>query len=65
MSRDNIESTHGDEVAQLKSQYSEDDKEIIKNFLVAKESLKHETNMQELNGQMSSDQVLPGKCMTL
>lgn len=55
ISRDNIESTHGGEVAQLRSQYTEEDKEIIKNFLIAKKSIKHETNVQELNGRMTRD----------
>ena len=50
--RDNIESAHGDEVAQLRSLYSDEDNKQIQKFLEAKKLLKQETHVQEINGQM-------------
>ena len=57
VSRDNIESAHSDEVALLRTQYSDEDKEIIQKFLEAKKSLKQEARVQELNGQMVQEET--------
>ena len=51
LSRDNIESTYSKEVARLRNQYTEEDKDIIEKFLIARKSLKLETNVQELKIQ--------------
>ena len=56
ISRDNIESTHSGEITQLKSQYSEEDKEIIEAFLMAKKSFKLEASVQVLNGQLTQEE---------
>ncbi len=50
--RDNIESAHSDEVARLRSQYSDEDKEKIQKFLQAKKNLRQEEKVQQLNGRM-------------
>ena len=55
-SRDNIESTYSKEVALLRNQYTEEDKDIIEKFLIARKSLKLETNVQELNDQMIQEE---------
>ena len=54
--RDNIESTYSEEVARLRNQYTEEDKDIIEKFLIARKSLKLETNVQELNDQMIQEE---------
>lgn len=51
VSRDTIESAHSNEVALLRSQYSDKDKEIIQKFLQAKKYLKQEVHAQEPYGQ--------------
>ena len=56
LSRDNIESTYSEEVAWLRNQYTEEDKDIIEKFLIARKSLKLETNVQELNDQMIQEE---------
>ena len=56
LSRDNIESTYSKEVARLRNQYTEEDKDIIEIFLIARKSLKLETNVQELNDQMIQEE---------
>ena len=56
LSRDNIESTYSKEVARLRNQYTEEDKDIIEKFLIARKSLKLETNVQELNDQMIQEE---------
>ena len=56
LSRDNIESTYSEEVARLRNQYTEEDKDIIEKFLIARKSLKLETNVQELNDQMIQEE---------
>ena len=54
--RDNIASTYSEEVARLRNQYTEEDKDIIEKFLIARKSLKLETNVQELNDQMIQEE---------
>ena len=55
--RDNIESAHRDEVALLKSQYSDEDKETIQNFLQAKKILRQEEVVRQLNGRMVQEET--------
>ena len=45
--RENIERNYSDELVQLRDHYTEVDKEIIKEFLRAKKSLKTETYVQD------------------
>ena len=46
--RDNIESNYSDKVAQVKDQYTEEDKDVIKNFLKEKKYfLKPETHIRD------------------
>ena len=54
--RDNIESTHSDEVALLKSQYSDEDKEAIQKFLQAKRTLRQEKILDSRMVQEETDQ---------
>ena len=56
LSRDNIKSTYSEEVVWLRNQYTEEDKDIIEKFLIARKSLKLETNVQELNDQMIQEE---------
>lgn len=57
--RDNIESAHSDHIAVLRSQYSDEEKETIKNFSFARTVLKRDTSsyVQELNGQMVQEET--------
>ena len=57
--RDNIESTHSDEVALLKSQYSDEDKEAIQKFLQAKRTLRQEKILDSRMVQEETDQDSP------
>ena len=57
VSRDNIESAHSDRIAVLRSQYSDEEKELIKNLLIAKSVFKRDTYVQELNGQMVQEET--------
>ena len=59
--RTNIECTHSHEVEQLRKQYTFEEKQIIKEFLEAKESFnqKSKTLLQELE-----EKSLPGKLNT-
>ena len=55
--RENIESAHSDEVALLRSQYSEEDKEIIQKFLQAKRTLRPEEMVQQLHNRMVQEET--------
>ena len=57
--RDNIESTHSDHIAVLRSQYSDEEKGTIEKFLFARTVLKRDSysNVQELNGQMVQEET--------
>ena len=55
--RDNIESVHGDEIALLRNQYSDEEKKTIENFLQAKKILRQEEAVRELNGRMVQEET--------
>ena len=59
VSRDNIESAHSDHIAVLRSQYSDEEKEIIKSFSIARTVFNRDTSsyVQELNGQMVQEET--------
>ena len=57
MHRDNIESVHCDEVALLRSQYSDEDNETIQKFLEAKRTLRQGEIVRQLNGQMIQEET--------
>ena len=66
--RDNIETNYSSDVAQIREQYSKEDNDIVEKFLIAKKSLKHETNVANLNDQKSTQKeatdqaALSGNC---
>ena len=41
----------------LKHQYSDEEKETIEQFIAARQKLKTETHVQELNGQMVQEET--------
>ena len=51
------ESAHSDEVALLRSQYSEEDEETIQKFLQAKGTIRPEEIVQQLHNQMVQEET--------
>ena len=54
--RDNIESTHGDEISSIRSHYTDEDNKLITNFLHLKE-YSNLAQEQEANGQIVQEET--------
>ena len=63
--RDNVESAHGDEIALLRSQYSDEDKKMIEKCLQAKRTIRQEEPAQHRMVEETDQDSSSGKMINI